>query len=901
MSPSDKSARISDFSQNHLQWVALHHFLPSNLLGELCAAIVSEASSQTLSIGDLFESLETNGPSALTAWAVRPRSKEGKLAEFLQRFVKSMIWQSDATPGVFQDDADPDELIQMKQLEFACGLGAIDLSRDIMVARAVESAPTELHSFVLAMQLTASAHQTGTTSATEVENAIGREASEPLRAVALKHMGDLSADLGDWALSDSLYSLSEAIINECTDSAWREFLQSLKDSILLSKASGAAQTKGPAAAAQVLAPIAAREVPLDRLTLVANGVVDATSAVQAAGEARRFGPDTRVALSVAPQIAGRLSLSLAFEYWADQRFNDAHRAFWAVLRRQIALGSLGKAQSTKAYYGRCIIDSLSTTVHKQRDESSFLMAVRLLIESGSAAVTDGTEWKEPVVQAYVDDQIIRAAVAHFNQFPGTQRERHLVAAPLFKRWTIALDSGAREIASAMLQFLARTAKEFEWSLFSDENVRGACFDALKLSAQERPEFRHLVDDELTEAVITAVADHFGGATSALESALQYLDALRHDSLRKIASATLSLLEDPGLNITNWPLVRAAMDVLTSEPVRLACSSDRALDKRLTSAVVRVSSEQETEHTRLLWILSDLTPDLAKMEIGEEKLATIVRDVRGRALRVNASNAINNVMALLMAPWASGEPGILDALEALKLMLVSGATGKPCTSFPQAYNGLLLLLSRADAIADASGLSSNAFRNAIEEYFSLLKEVWRQAKNDPLIFNDFSIPRRTEPNATLVHNWTFTSIRVAGYLGETSEMNEVLEDAATVPALAATMALAKGIARKPDNFHPFDIDAVRNEGKEAFYGALGQRLVWIADLPSDKRGEQMEVLLNRCLLLGPDALDAAIFVGSVEASIRLSLEFAPAKEYQMRLKGKRSLRLSLLPLFERLVS
>ena len=105
--------------------------------------------------------------------------------------------------------------------------------------------------------------------------------------------------------------------------------------------------------------------------------------------------------------------------------------------------------------------------------------------------------------------------------------------------------------------------------------------------------------------------------------------------------------------------------------------------------------------------------------------------------------------------------------------------------------------------------------------------------------------------------------------------------------------------KASDSSTFELEEIRAETNEAFYASIGQRLTVLASLPRESRPEFISGLLEQCFRLGPNGLDAGIFVLASEAKAAFEMESDLAKNYRQRLDKTRELRLSLLPMFERL--
>ena len=147
----------------------------------------------------------------------------------------------------------------------------------------------------------------------------------------------------------------------------------------------------------------------------------------------------------------------------------------------------------------------------------------------------------------------------------------------------------------------------------------------------------------------------------------------------------------------------------------------------------------------------------------------------------------------------------------------------------------------------------------------------------------------------MHNWAFGSIALARSIGEQGKVAAALDAAASKePTLAGPIATARAARLALGELENLDPDSIRSDNAEAFYSALGQRLVAVQHAPSELREGVIDSLLEQCLRLGPNGLDAAVFVAAGDfklQNLRSAPEFA---DYFKRVEHNRELRLTLIP-------
>jgi hypothetical protein len=458
----------------------------------------------------------------------------------------------------------------------------------------------------------------------------------------------------------------------------------------------------------------------------------------------------------------------------------------------------------------------------------------------------------------------------------------------------------------MLAFVARTAAANRSSLFGNRNIGGRAMETLQDVAELRPEFRAAVAPDVVFAILSKLnGDEFWtGPAAALKTALLFFDVLDSQSVRSLAEGTLSLLDkiDPTHEV--WVIVQPALDVLTSQQVQDVSKRDQALAHRIVSTILRFCLNQKSEHTRLLFYLYQFDLGSMSEEPTASQLKEVVDDVRKQALTINASNSVDNICALLLASSVSQEGGVADALDAVTLILRT-AFGQPhpAISFSVVYTVFVILADRQERISSDIGISLKAFRSKLGPILGLIADVWRVSAVRPLLFAPFAFPPRTKPAFAIVHNWAFASLRFARSLGEQEKILAALNEASVNPDLKDPIGLAHATRLAAGEFESFDAESIRAENAEAFYAALGQRLVSIRQLSEPTRSQIMQALVGQSFRLGPHGLDAAVFILASEFHLKDILSNPECSNYEKRLANNsdRDLRLALSPILSALRS
>ena len=315
-------------------------------------------------------------------------------------------------------------------------------------------------------------------------------------------------------------------------------------------------------------------------------------------------------------------------------------------------------------------------------------------------------------------------------------------------------------------------------------------------AEKRPEFRAGVASEVVPAILSKFeeGEYWTGTAEALKVCSRYLDVLAPKDIGAIVSTTLSVLDkmDPSRDV--WVIVRPAIDLLVSQRIQRFSKQDQELRNRIIATVLHFGLNQQTEHTFLLFYLYQFDLGSVYEEPTFTQLKEVVQDVRQQALTINASNAMDNVRALLLASSAAGPDGVKDALKAVTLALNSalGKSRQVALAFPFAYEAFLILAERQEQIAKDISVSVEEFRTWLRPFLDQIVAVWSHAAKDPIIFAQVTFPRPTKPSPIIIHNWAFASIAFAKSLGEHDKIMSAMKLAAEEPVLREPIALARAM-------------------------------------------------------------------------------------------------------------
>ena len=347
---SSHTAEESRFAEDWMAWVALRHFLPPRSLRALLDTAVQDITEGRFALGDLFEERLEGVSAWAQVWLLRPRYGLDAAAARLQELVRFIVWQNDEFPSGAPDQARSD---QLRSFEAAISVGILDFGGHL--AAFVESCaelPLQPSFQVLLNSLALAAARPDTTKPAHFWDLVTPKLEElpsPLSAIATKHVADLCADADRWATALPGFRKAQTMLLPCSDDeSWRDVTHVWSVLFKESEAAAASIVCEPAAGLEILeSAMEGIDFSQDPL-LVANVGADANALSWATRERPWAEHDRRVAV-VPSTLLHHFHVPMpAVGYWLSGKYQDAHRRFWATLRRQIALGALTDAQRTKA-------------------------------------------------------------------------------------------------------------------------------------------------------------------------------------------------------------------------------------------------------------------------------------------------------------------------------------------------------------------------------------------------------------------------------------------------------------------------------------------------------------------------------------------------------------------------
>jgi hypothetical protein len=884
------------FSEEWLAWTSLRHFLGVPLLRDLSSTIVNRVSGGSLKLSELFIEVVPAGEGWNETWFLQPREVSSPLANYLQSCIRAMAWQNDVDLTIPRDlpKAARAHCIQFDQ---ALRLGAADLNAsgdewDDLVG-ASQKGISVLARAVKTLRAALPAESTET-FADALANLLS-QTEEPLAAAILKHVGDLCADVDAWREASVLYQQAQKRLMASATSPPDELAFPLLVVVEQSRAAAAWILEGAAEGVAGFRDVerAVRDSPLFAANASHDELVASYETIPF--ELRQ---DRRATVAFPPLLQSTHDVMPAVRLWLEGNPADAIDRFWAVLRRQIALGAITQSRGIKALYARSTIDLLKKNAVRHRHDDAFLMAVKLIVESGNTEDARRIAWDDSVIGAYLTVDVVQHAIQHAGAHEGSKLLRQRVIVEVFGRWIELVSLDHLPLARSMLEFLANLARDEAVTSMTSANLGGRALEILRETADTRPELRSLVEPQVFEALIAKLssAKSWGSLEAALLVARAYADVFAVDHLEALISIVLTRLSELG---PASPIVRPAFAFLLSEAPKAVLAKNKDATRRVMDAVLEQAAN-ETSSADILFYLHGFDSNLLTDTSVVDKLRHSIDEVRRGALEINASNTVEAIQALLLAPAAAGHDGVSDALIGLASILESAKNEWPSIVIAYAYQPLILLANRHEEIASAVGEPSSSFRTRLVHLVNLIVDFWKQVAQRPLILAQFSIPPATIPDRVIAHNWTYASIAFAVELGEEARILEVLDEVVrSQPSLADPIIQAKATRSAEIGNVSISPDEIRKESRDVFYALLGYRLSLLSRMTDVEARECCSALIDQCIRQGPREVDAAIFL--LASRLRMADYAAQLSwsDYTKRARARRELGSTLMPVLESL--
>ncbi len=894
--------RADHFERQSLAWAALHHFLPADLLREWLAVLVRQVSQDTIEIGDLFEDQLIAPPGEFTSWILRPREPKSPLIEYLQQRIRYLIWKHDDQAFINDQHITSDFGLNPRLLESAITLGFYDLGADEAQISALGLPESgAIHMLTRFIAQACEVFRSGGGQEKLIFDLTQRAKSieMPLRAVVLKHVGDLCVDADLWNVALSLYRESHQLLTARKPTkAWVGFYSAFGDVVVQSIGTATFVLEGAKKAAtyytEQLESHSLKEAPL----LYSNASHDAYYSDAVASDGFSLKRERRASMLMPPLLLDSLDVAHPYKSWAVRDFDRTHQCFKSLLRRQIALGGAAEVRETQGAYAKSLIDSFARDQRPNRSPDLFHAALVMLVQSENVALAGMIDWDPAIIRDCVDSGMISRIISISATIDAASERRARVVVEIFNQWLLHLPSDREGLARQMIDVLIEYASRYRSTGMANRNLGTRSMASLRTVGEKRPEFRHLNAEGVLSAILRKldIKEYWTGIDEAFKAAECYADQFDSPQLKALHIGTLDLLDqiDPSKEI--WVVVQPAINLLVDQAMRTFAKTEKKIENRVVETIVRFGLNQTTEHARLLFQLSELDLAPALQSSLADQIKTIAAKVRKQAQNINASNCIFNIVALLVAPQAAGPEGISEIFDTLTRVIDSafGAADRVAMAFSSAYQVLNVLAVRQSEIASAIGMDVTEFRSSLIPIHDRALEVWRRAPQIPMIFSLPSLPRPTSPNPIVIHNWAFGSMEFSRSLGLEEALFSAFEIASQNQQIASAISLAKAGRLRDEELDGLKTSAMLSEDAETFYGAIGFRLSSLHLLETEARNSVIDVIVDRCLQFGPRPLDAAVFVAAGRTSVLSRQDSARFKEYRTRVQHHNELRAALMP-------
>lgn len=95
------------------------------------------------------------------------------------------------------------------------------------------------------------------------------------------------------------------------------------------------------------------------------------------------------------------------------------------------------------------------------------------------------------------------------------------------------------------------------------------------------------------------------------------------------------------------------------------------------------------------------------------------------------------------------------------------------------------------------------------------------------------------------------------------MSAAMDEASHHEQLIEAMAVGRAVRVTAGDPEPFNLETLQTERRDAFYAALGRRLVLLPALSSERAAAVVAIFLEQCFRLGPKGIDAAVFTTALQ--------------------------------------
>jgi hypothetical protein len=883
-----------------LAWVSLNNFLPQKNIRDLCIAIIDIIGGGKYKIDSFFNENFVGGDGFWGSWVIS--QKEGKysdLEDYLISYVKSFVWRSEHLILTHRDKNLSLGEISSSALDNAIGFRLRDVNSNLdkYKADAIETNQKSYECLISSLILTQDQLRSDADFNEEAIVDASRTSGAIISPAIIKYCGDMCALVDRHKQALQLYKAAKLAIPTSMGEFWSLYRKSLLSSVNQSIASSTRYVYG-ADHASIYFDEAYGEFTdtENNLLFSLNSSIDNFSAKVTAKENQLYTNDLRAIRMRPPMLLDSFRHESGLDLAIEKKFSQSNEILQRILRRQIGLGSYVAASETRTALGINIMAELVD--EKDRASlSDFTLGIRLLMH-GDAEAIKRVKWADIGLQRYVTQDLINEISEYPKRLEGVFLERKIVVCTLFGEWSRFLDGKSKEEIKAMISYLANDAAAEESSIYSNRNVAGLSFQAIKTFGERRPELRSMVSGHVADAICHRLERESFWVIyqTAIEVAHIFSSSFSLGDLRRIFDSVISYLSEKGIKGNNSFIIRAALNFLSSDAVRIISTSEKSNEEKIAHEVMRFGSASEFEGASAMFQLQNLAPSLLARKDVQEEMRPILDNVMKSAKKINSSNVVYNIMALLVVPGLSGEIGIKVAFEAIHDILNSVGEKRQSIAFLNAYRPILFASKRLANNAKDIGVSEDEINRLLKGLVDPMIRMWSIAAASPGVFSESFIRDTEHPDETALHNWAYTSFILSEELRD-RRLSEVVVGLRGNPVFFAAITLAQstllsGESSVFSDLHELSLD---REGVDEFYESLGRRLARLTKSDGATSKALCIALQNRCLQLGPREIDASVFLLAKSMGILGEASVSDIENYKIRLDGTPDLIPSLVPI------
>lgn len=876
-------------ADNWLGWITVRHFLPAPFLRELVLLMLSavDENLEKHYIDELIGSTPVD-----QSWLLMPVTDKGDKDNYWTDVIRIMAAQLDVGKNSILPNSDGANFPAKVLVRFALDFGALELESNISIPdNLISDGSPVLNNLINVWSNVKTAFENRDFEKYEFICKSLKSDSSLLILIFYKHLGDILLGGGDvpgaiifyrtvLTLLESKNSEKKSII--CVLSLWRNVCgQSLANALNRlgeNEDFSLGFMNNFYTARSELEPFFAINSSLDAFIFNSrsDGVLSDARCITCLAPLLRTSHDNEYALAL--RIKG--------EYAA------ADDEFWAIQRRQIALGLSYDSSRTSGLWAQSTLEWMSKDISSW-DVTDFLKTVRLFMMSNDASFVSNFLWSERLVEHFVNEEVVEFVKEYFERSNLTIIQAKILT-ELICAWLRFLNSN-NFLIDSLLDVLVYVASK-DW--------RGSNFEEMRLISLKSIDeiFKIGIDVRLRESnlavLLSDVIEHgkFHEVLSALSICNNVGSRIKTDDLSFLLGAILNLLSRENALRMGWPIIRPAMDFISSSIVaKMLLDKNMENQRRLVlDILLRVGMAAETEHASMLAKLRYFEDDLPQ-DINE-KLILIVAGIVASIENPNSSNSIFHIHSLLNVPNIVGEEAIFCAIESLKKIIEGGEGSQTKIGFPKGYEVLSHLRIESQRICEKLSINKVDFLRKLEPLLKSLESMWRRSIEYPYIFSEMSFIKRNAVSEAVVHNWALETLAFSEFFGRSDEFKCILNSVVSEQKLLSQgIKLSFTTMSGFDNSFSEDLKEISIEARDEFYSKLGRRLAFLLKYENE---ELWKILVERCLVLGPRPDDAAVFMLGKQGwkSNRYNNLI---HDYSQRIASNRNLRLLLIPLIDQM--